>query len=171
VVQNHPMAARCAFKDGGRRCSRNGFGPPGAPALCRAHAIQANLDGKQVEFSEESPVFDLLELADRAFSRSNNDFAKQMGNIFGDFLAGRAHQSQQAQDHQDLPPQPPPEPPRPEKDPWEVLGFEPGQQLTAAIVKGRQRDLAMIFHPDKQGGSTEAMKRVNDAASELLKTL
>jgi hypothetical protein len=29
----------------------------------------------------------------------------------------------------------------------------------------------MIFHPDKQGGSTEAMKRVNDAASELLKTL
>jgi len=162
------MATSCAYKDGNRRCRRNGFGNP---PLCRAHAIQLNLDGKQVDFPEESPLFHLLDLADRAFSRSNNDFAKQVGGLFGEFLSGAANQA----NAQQIPPQEhyqrPPEPTTAAPDPRAILGFEPGIQLTAAMVKARQRDLAKIFHPDKQNGSTAAMKRVNEAVNELLKSL
>jgi hypothetical protein len=49
--------------------------------------------------------------------------------------------------------------------------FEPGEQLTAERVKARKRELASLCHPDKQGGSVRAMKRVNEAADTLLKSL
>jgi len=49
--------------------------------------------------------------------------------------------------------------------------FEPGEQLTAERVKARKRELASLCHPDKQGGSISAMKRVNEAADALLKSL
>lgn len=175
MVHRSPMATRCAFKDDGRRCSRNGFGNP---PLCRPHAIQVNLDGKRVEFPEESPLFGLLDAADRLFSSSGNETVHQLRNIFGEFLANAANGSREYPTH---PPQngaPPREPPRPPEpppisagDPRIILGFEPGEGLTAARVKGRQRDLAKLFHPDKQGGSEAAMKRVTEAARELLKTL
>jgi hypothetical protein len=57
------------------------------------------------------------------------------------------------------------------EDPRVVLGFEPGETLTAARVKERKRQLAALFHPDKAGGSISAMKRVNEAADALLKSL
>jgi hypothetical protein len=175
VVHLCPMASRCAFKDGSRRCSRNGFGNP---PLCRTHAIQVNLDGRKIEFPEESPLFGLLDMADRMFSTSQNDTVQQVRNIFGEFLAGAANQS----NAQQVPPpgQPreprqeprtPPPPPRTAADPRLVLGFEPGEQLTVARVRARKRELAQLFHPDKQGGSSHAMKRVNEAADELLKSL
>jgi hypothetical protein len=163
--------ARCAFKDGSRRCSRNGFGNP---PLCRPHAIQVNLDGKRVEFPEESPLFGLLDMADRMFASSQNEAVQQVRNIFGEFLAGAANQSNaQHQIPHEAPPEPrtPPPPPPTLDDPRVVLGFEPGERLSAARVKSRQRDLALLFHPDKEGGSVAAMKRVNEAATDLLKSL
>lgn len=169
------MANRCAFKDGQRRCSRNGFGNP---PLCRSHAIQVNLDGKRVEFPEESPLFGLLDMADRMFASSNNETVQQVRNIFGEFLAGTANASNARQvppPHEQEPRRraprtPPPAPDAPE-DPRVVLMFEPGEQLTAARVKARKRELASLCHPDKQGGSVRAMKRVNEAADALLKSL
>ena len=158
------MANRCAFKDGGRRCGRNGFGNP---ALCRAHAIQATVDGKQIEFSEDSPLFEILNMADRAFSRSNNDFLKQVGNLFGEMLSGAAHQTRVPEPE----PQKAPEPPQPLEDARVVLGFAPDEQLTASSVKARKKQLARIFHPDQPTGSLHAMKRVNEAADKLLKDL
>lgn len=182
MVQNRQMANRCAFKDGNRRCSRNGFGNP---PLCRSHAIQVNLDGKKVEFPEESPLFGLLDMADRMFSNSQNDTVQQVRNIFGEFLSGAANQSNAREYSAHHPPQDPrqqrtecgneprtpPPPPQAAENPRVVLGFEPGEQLTKARVKARQRDLAQLFHPDKQGGSVAAMKRVNEAAGTLLKSL
>ena len=166
------MAARCAFKDGGRRCSRNGFGNP---PLCRPHAIQVNLDGKRIEFPKESPLFGLLDAADRLFSSSGNETVQQVRAIFGEFLAEAANQSNARQvpppRQQHSPPKSPPNASRAKDDPRVVLGFEPGEQLTAARVKARQRDLAILFHPDKEGGSEAAMKRVNEAATELLSCL
>jgi len=166
------MANRCAFKDGPRRCSRNGFGNP---PLCRSHAIQVSLDGKRVEFPEESPLFGLLDMADRMFSHSQNETVQQVRNIFGEFLAGAANQSNAHQvppPHQEYrAPRTPPPPPTAAEDPRVVLGFEPGEQLTEARVKARKRELAGLFHPDKQGGSIRAMKRVNEAADTLLKNL
>jgi hypothetical protein len=134
-----------------------------------------NLDGKRVEFPEESPLFGLLDAADRLFSSSGNETVQQVRNIFGEFLAGAANQQNAGRmppprEYRD-PPRTPPPPPQTAENPRVVLGFEPGEQLTAPRVKGRQRDLALLFHPDKQGGSVAAMKRVNEAATELLKTL
>jgi hypothetical protein len=129
------------------------------------------LNGKKVEFPEESPLFDLLDMADRMFSTSNNETVQQVRNIFGDFLAGTANQS----NAQQMPPheayRTPPPPPQTAGNPRVVLGFEPGEQLTEARVKARKRELAALFHPDKQGGSMSAMKRVNEAADTLLKSL
>jgi hypothetical protein len=162
------MASRCAFKDGSRRCSRNGFGNP---ALCRAHAIQVKLDGEPIDLQPDSPLMSILELADRAFSKSNNEFARQVGSLFGEFLSNNANSSNARR----VPPRneyrAPPPAPAAAKDPREVLGFEPGEQLTRARVKARQRDLATVFHPDKPAGSAGAMARVNEAAQELLKSL
>ena len=163
------MADRCAFKDGQRRCLRNGFGNP---PLCRSHAIQVSLDGRQVKFPEESPLFGLLGMADRMFASSNNETVQQVRNIFGEFLAGTANSSNARQ----VPPpcrEPRERPPAPEspEDPRVVLMFEPGEQLTVARVKARKRELASLCHPDKQGGSIRAMKRVNEAADTLLKSL
>jgi len=162
------MATRCAFKDEGRRCSRNGFGNP---PLCRPHAIQVNLDGKRVEFPEESPLFGLLDAADRMFSSSGNETVQQVRNIFGEFLANAANQGRIPPPPRAQEPRRPDPPPSVAENPRVVLGFEPGEGLTAARVKGRQRDLALLFHPDKEGGSVAAMKRVNEAATELLKCL
>ena len=71
------------------------------------------------------------------------------------------------------PPPPPPSPPpasNPEHDARVVLGFAPSAPLSAAAVKARRRELAALFHPDRQG-STEAMRRVNAAADMLLANL
>jgi hypothetical protein len=104
------------------------------------------------------------------FSSSGNPTVQQVRNIFGEFLAGAANQSNAHQ----VPPQEyrtPPPPPTAADDPRVVLGFEPQEKLTEARVKARKRDLASLFHPDKEGGSMAAMKRVNEAADNLLKTL
>lgn len=162
------MASRCAFKDGQRRCSRNGFGNP---PLCRSHAIQVSLDGKNVAFPEESPLFGLLDMADRMFSTSNNETVQQVRNIFGEFLAGTANSSNARQVPPPREPRTPPPPASAAEDPRVVLMFEPGEQLTVERVKARKRELASLCHPDKQGGSIRAMKRVNEAADTLLKSL
>lgn len=70
-----------------------------------------------------------------------------------------------------VPPPPPPPPPPPRAtgpDPRRVLGIPPGAVLTRRLIKDRQRALAMKHHPDR-GGSTAAMQKINDAATELLK--
>lgn len=162
------MASRCAFKDGGRRCGRNGFGNP---ALCRAHAALLAVDGKQIEFDKDSPLFEMLNMVDRSFSRSNNDFLKQVGNLFGEMLSGKAHQATARQIPPEQEPQAPPAAPKPSVAARVVLGFAPTEQLTAASVKARKKQLAQVFHPDRPTGSEHAMKRVNDAADELLKGL
>ena len=48
-----------------------------------------------------------------------------------------------------------------------MLGFPPGQALTRAEIKKRQRQLAAIMHPDA-GGADGAMQRINVAADALL---
>ncbi len=69
------------------------------------------------------------------------------------------------------PQSPPPRKPPPKENPREVLGFGPNQLLTEQIVKDRKKALASIVHPDKPGGSVEAMARINAAADALLASL
>jgi hypothetical protein len=137
-----------------------------------------NLDGKRVEFPEESPLFGLLDMADRLFSTSQNETVQQVRTIFGEYLSGAANESNASRqvppprEHREREaPRTPPPPPQAAEDPRVVLMFEPGEQLTEARVKARKRELASLCHPDKPGGSIRAMKRVNEAASNLLKSL
>jgi len=52
-------------------------------------------------------------------------------------------------------------------DPYAVLGVPPTASLEE--VKKRYRQLSMIYHPDREGGYSEAMKRVNEAYEQILK--
>jgi len=52
-------------------------------------------------------------------------------------------------------------------DPYAVLGVPPTASL--GEVKKRYRQLSMIYHPDREGGYTEAMKRVNEAYEQIMK--
>ena len=52
-------------------------------------------------------------------------------------------------------------------DPYAVLGLPPTASLEE--VKKRYRKLTMIYHPDREGGYTEAMKRVNEAYEQITK--
>lgn len=124
------------------------------------------VQGSSLDFPEDSPLFDILKLADRALSGSG--FSSQVSDLFGEFLSGV--EGPRAEEH-DEEPEEPQAPQESKEDPRLVLGFEKDQELTAADVKARKRALAMIYHPDKAGGSARAMKRVNDAADRLLNSL
>lgn len=70
------------------------------------------------------------------------------------------------------PPKPPPPPRRaPTLVARQILHFDPEEQLTKERINERRRDLAKMFHPDRQGGSTVQMQRVNQAADVLIASL
>ena len=52
-------------------------------------------------------------------------------------------------------------------DPYTVLGVP--RTATLEEVKKRYRQLSMVYHPDREGGYSEAMKRVNEAYNQILK--
>lgn len=52
-----------------------------------------------------------------------------------------------------------------------VLGFDSDEKLTAQMIKDRKRRLAEAFHPDRPGGSTRQMQKVNQAAEVLIASL
>lgn len=55
------------------------------------------------------------------------------------------------------------------KIPWrKVFEFVVGQNITKSEIELRYRHLARQFHPDLQGGSTEAMAMLNAARDEAL---
>ena len=51
-------------------------------------------------------------------------------------------------------------------NPYTVLGLPDNAHLDQ--VKKRYRQLSMIFHPDREGGHEEAMKKVNEAYQEII---
>jgi hypothetical protein len=70
---------------------------------------------------------------------------------------------------------PPPPPPGQRRDPTirarDILGFEQSEAITKERIEDRRRQLAKVFHPDRQGGSTRRMQQVNQAADLLLARL
>ena len=52
-----------------------------------------------------------------------------------------------------------------------VMGFTKDHVLTADVIKTRYRELARQHHPDREGGSTEKMQKINAAADLLSKSL
>lgn len=58
------------------------------------------------------------------------------------------------------------------KIPWrKVFGFAADSHVSAAMIDDFYKTLAKQFHPDLQGGSTEAMAMLNAARDEALKEI
>lgn len=57
------------------------------------------------------------------------------------------------------------QPPTTEIDAYAVMGLPPTASLKE--VKTRYKQLAQILHPDREGGYTEAMKRLNQAYEQI----
>lgn len=52
---------------------------------------------------------------------------------------------------------------------WQVLGIEPTQNAQA--IDNAWRERAKVCHPDRPGGSHDAMTELNTARDQTLKTL
>lgn len=55
--------------------------------------------------------------------------------------------------------------PKTKRSPWDVLGIREGSGVT--VAEAAYRDLAQKLHPDKPGGSNEAMAELNDAIASV----
>jgi hypothetical protein len=164
------MPPQCAFREGTRRCRKNGTGNP---PLCATHRLIVNEDvARQAQAAKA--VFDVVQ-----------DFVKDpsatINRIFASFrpmtptdLDGDIDDDPAPRRAPPRSPPPPPRrpapPPPPKDDARVVLGFPPGIKLTETMIKDRRRRFAAIVHPDANG-SEETMKRINDAATTLLAEL
>jgi len=52
-------------------------------------------------------------------------------------------------------------------DPYAVLGLP--RDATVDQVQMRRKQLAQVYHPDREGGNLDAMKLVNNAADEIIR--
>mgnify|MGYP001615100771 CR=1 FL=1 len=152
---------RCEYEDNRGRCRRLGVGQP---ALCSDH--------EEVEFESESeyaPIIETVLQNPRVYK-----IVSKAGGIL-DALAGLIDRATQKVTEGPRPVSEAPGGARrpvrsvPKDDPRTVLHFGPKDVLTEEIIKLRRRDLAKIAHPDKPGGSDEAMRKINAAADALLK--
>jgi Na+-translocating ferredoxin:NAD+ oxidoreductase RNF subunit RnfB len=156
--------------------------------MCRHHYAQ-----KQLDLSDDDIVSRILENADRfVSSQRGNSFLQAAAGIFSELMSPPVSQEARV-----LPKGPPigrcrtcghiglqghpcavcieraraqeSSPPNAD-DPRAVLGFKQDQTLTRQEIKTRQRQLAVIMHPDS-GGSDAGMQRINEAAAALLAEL
>lgn len=158
---------RCRFTTvDGDTCRRAAH--PGQP-YC-THHLEPTPTGRISEIAQELWERDEIKIAigrlGQAFDQAvTNRVARLIDRVGGvvDNVANGQPRPQQA------PPQAPRRPPG--LDPRIVLGFGTDELLTAEKIHARRKELAKIFHPDKQGGNTDAMRRVNAAADALLARL
>lgn len=163
---------RCVYMEGTRRCTRVGHGDP---PLCAAHELVL----EEEEYDELDLIDGVLEQVDEVIERAADGIRR-----FFDQRRIQVPPMPILRPSGNRRPQPPPEngnghrraapPPEikiPAEDPRLVLGFAPEARLTKDMIRERKRALAAVFHPDKPGGSVQAMQRVNAAADKLLKSL
>lgn len=171
------MPRRCAYLTrSGRPCIKVGIGNP---PLCRVHRLK--IEGEVEDDFTDNILDRVLDhpTAQGAFNRIAGSFDRiaQYIDVLSTGRIPRREREEEASSSQPPPranghARPVPPPPRPSgENPYLVLGFTPGVKITAEMVKERRKELAKLFHPDKQAGSTEAMKRVNTAAETLLARL
>lgn len=187
--KKQPKAPRCAYIEGKQRCAR---AATGNPPLCDAHRIvlEAEVDRPQ---RAGQRVVDLLtsvlrgkKVTDEQVFGGVEDFVDMFSRSSGDpahdpIAAARARaadflrRTQGGSVHGGQHRRPPPPPPRDDavtkaERARLVLGFAPGEKVTAEQVKKRHRELARRHHPDR-GGSVAKMQEVNAAVDQILATL
>lgn len=174
-----PKKPRCAFVEDGRQCRRNGITFPGTP-LCAVHQAVVEAEAARPVRPGEK-LAGILGRAFRGQKISDEQLFAGIEDVVNIFTRPRAAAAEPAPSrstveewfrrHQAQHPPPPPRPkPAPGPDPRVVLGFAPGQKLTAEQVKKRFRELARKHHPDR-GGSLAKMQELNLAMDALMATL
>lgn len=202
TAANKPGVAWCTYREGGRRCPRRGYGDPprcaihelleeeedeedgGALARIGRQAgemLDDRLAGTSAGFLRGIGEFlgsvagrrAEVALEDRINGMSREDVEaylaqvrQRVHNIRRRLAQERAQREQSGQ--------------RPQAKTGsdgltarEILGFSEDAQLTREMVQKRRRELAKVFHPDKNpgSGSPAQMQRVNAAAKEILAEL
>lgn len=195
-----PRAPRCTFKEGGRRCPRNG---DGNPPLCPPHRI-AVLRAAQpkspaeviadaaINFLQGKPInrdatLGAVEDLASQWSGMGADYRPDMFDGAGEDRTHRRAQAgadsaapwwvEQLKQHKAQAGRQRPQP-APQQDPKiaeriaarQTMGFQPSDQLTEEAIKDRKKLLARKHHPDR-GGSVERMSAINAAADVLLEAL
>lgn len=173
---------QCVFGEGAYRCTSEGTGDP---PLCREHWLllqyaeeddfepYTNQPGFGPEDFFQSLLDTLLqtpavkEVVGRV-KQAVRDPSILSPHYQGPGQAYSAEAPPRPHGHRQPPPPPPPR--IQAEDPRAILHFGPSDQLTVDLVRKRQRQLARLAHPD-QGGSLEAMQRINAAADALISQL
>lgn len=179
------------YKEGGRRCPRDG---DGNPTLCRPHRIAFAEEARRADPSPRptrraaEAVTGILDdfISGRPFDPTKvqsaiNDFAWNMGGGYNNFVSPDIDTDQDARFDPGPDFHPPPnwgqrerQPPPPPEDPAvmiearRVLGFGPREPITKEVLRARHRDLAKRHHPDR-GGSLKRMQEINSAVDVLAK--
>lgn len=199
MSRSKPPPTKCEFKDGRRRCHRNGHGEP---ALCDQH--RRALEGLGYQMPRPGIGEQLGGIFDQIVSGvapKSIQFEQIAADIAGSLL-GRtvtieevrrtrsgdysqihayleALRARAAQAQQRAQPQAPFDPTIAARIEYmkslgrarAVLGFTKDDALTPELIKDRYRKLARQHHPDREGGSTEKMQKINAAADLLSKSL
>lgn len=186
---------RCAFKEGGRRCPRNGHG---SPPFCRPHQLammEAARPRSPVDVITESFVNFLsgkpvnreatIGAAENLYDQWRGmgaDYRPDVGAGESESSAHRRARNGQQQQQSWADAFGGQRQARPQVNPEEealararaaarqVMGFAAGQVLSGDDIRDRKRSLAKKHHPDR-GGSAQKMAAVNDAADVLMAEL
>lgn len=169
---------QCEYREGGRRCRRNGTG---TPTLCRAHRLVLE---QEADRDQRPPAgAGLADLFDR-FVTGKPISMDHLFDGLSDVLRavgsqprppnGRPYPTDPISEmYRNMRGQRPPPPPDPEivkqdeiRKARRVMGFKVGEPIEATELKLRHRKLVMRHHPDR-GGSLEKMQEIN-AANDVL---
>lgn len=182
---------QCVYKEGNRRCVRDGTGDP---PVCAPHQI-AYAHHAQRATSRKQPGDAIADLIDSVISgrKVSKKKIERAWNDVGQILNNAAPASGPFRPPPGFQPPPnwtPPPPPGgwwpgqqqqpPPVDPGiaeakrafaaakRVMGFADSQKITADDVRDRKKQLARKYHPDMPGGSASKMAEINNAADVLL---
>lgn len=164
---------KCCYREGPRRCSKDGTGNP---PLCRAHAIavaEATRPKTPAEFLTEA-FSNILQGKPVNMDDTRGLIDSVAAKWFGEYSAVQVGDPSQAGHTGRQAPRPPPPPPDPRVELRErvlaarrVMGFAAKEPLTEEGIKKRHRTLAKRHHPDL-GGSPAKMAMINDATDVLV---
>jgi hypothetical protein len=176
-------ASQCAYKEGGRRCVRNG---DGTPPLCRPHRVVFEETARRAA-QPKSAIGEIFEdlfsgrgIRPEKVASAVDEVMWGMGGGFGahhEIFEDDVDTETPPRNHTRRPP--PWEPPPPSEHAQKSaairaakveLGFAQSEPITEESVAQRRRELARKHHPDL-GGSVAKMQRINNAADILLASL
>ncbi len=172
-----PSRLKCAYREGAKRCPRDGTSNP---PLCAAHRTLLEEEGRHGQ--SRTALGDVVERFVSGKKVSPQTLVNGIAELGALFGLRRQSPDRPPGPHQWMPP-PPPDPARERVTAEDarrlaevmrarnILGFAPSDVLTEEAIKKQHRALAKRFHPDRAGGSLAKMQTVNAAVDVLVAEL